>query len=251
MKRSSLIFLVAGLTLIGAASAFLVHHQAHQKLGTPGVKVVPVASYDTEGKLIMTNSVDLPEKVLNYTSEIRPITQDTLRWLPKDTTYGQRLYKAPDGFEVALNVVLMGADRTSIHRPEWCLSGVGWAIDPQEVATVPISEPHPYQLEVMKLTASHPWETATGEKGVQRVVFVYWFVADHELTAKPGQRMRWMARDLLLSGVLQRWAYVACAGYCNPGQEDATFSRIKEVIAAAAPQFQLAAGSPTALARNP
>src|SRR4051812_26930451 len=115
MKRASLIFFVAGLALIGAASAFLVSHKMHQKLGTPGVKVIPVASYDTEGKVVMTNSVELPEKVLNYTSEIRPITADTLRWLPKDTTYGQRTYKAPDGFEVGVNVVLMGTDRTSIH----------------------------------------------------------------------------------------------------------------------------------------
>jgi hypothetical protein len=44
---------------------------------------------------------------------------------------------------------------------------------------------------------------------------------------------------------------VFCAGTCAPGQEDATFNRIKEFIAAAAPQFQLAAGQPAALARNP
>jgi len=201
--------------------------------------------------MITTNSVYLPEKILNYTSEIRPITPETWHTLPKDTTYGQRAYKAPDGFEMGLNVVLMGTDRTSIHRPELCLSGIGWSIDPQELATVSVFEPHPYQLEVRKLTGSHPWETATGEKKVQRVVFVYWFVADHELTAKPGQRMRWMARDLLLSGVLQRWAYVACASYCGPGQEDATFNRMKEVIAAAVPQFQLATGAPAVLARNP
>jgi hypothetical protein len=147
-----------------------------------------------------------------------------------------------------MNVVLMGTDRTSIHRPEWCLSGVGWTIDPQEVATVSISQPHPYQLEVMKLTGSHQAVTTAGEKIMQRVVYVYWFVADHELTAKPGQRMRWMARDMLLTGVLQRWAYVACAGYCGPGQEEATFNRMKEVIAAAVPQFQLATGSPAPLA---
>jgi len=249
MKRSSLIFLLAGLALIGTASVFLMHYKAHQKLGTPGVKVIPVASYDTDGKLVMTNSVELPEKVLDYASEILPITQDTLRWLPKDTTYGQRAYKAPDGFGVELHAVLMGTDRTSIHRPEWCFTGAGWTLDPQQLATVSISKPYPYQLEVMKMTGSHPSTVVPG--GVERLVFVYWFVADQELTARPGQRMRWMARDLLLKGVLQRWAYVFCARTCAPGQEDAAFNRIKEFIAAAVSQFQLATGGAPVLARNP
>jgi hypothetical protein len=149
---------------------------------------------------------------------------------------------------MGINVVLMGSDRTSIHRPEWCLSGVGWAIDPQETSSIPISEPYPYQLKVTKLTASHAGVTVSGEKITQRVVYVYWFVADHELTASQGQRMRWMARDMLLTGVLQRWAYVACVSLCAPGQEEKTFNRMKELIAAAVPRFQLASGSPMPLA---
>jgi hypothetical protein len=39
--------------------------------------------------------------------------------------------------------------------------------------------------------------------------------------------------------VLQRWAYVACISPCAPGQEDATFARMKKFIAAAVPEFQL------------
>jgi hypothetical protein len=252
MKRQSWSSFIVVLALIGLTAGFLLRQQATQKLGIPGVKVIPEPTYDNEGKLVASNSVYLPENILNYKSEIRPITQDTLSWLPKDTTYGQRLYTAPDGFQSALNVVLMGRDRTSIHRPEWCLAGVGWATDPQEVTTIPISEPHPYQLSIMKLTATKKIVKAEGQQPVVgRVVYVYWFVADHELTARPDQRMRWMARDLLLTGVLQRWAYVACIGYCSPGQEEATFNRMKELISAAVPRFQLATGAPAPLARNP
>lgn len=251
MKRQSWFLLSVALALMGAAAGFISHLRATQKLGEPGVKVIPVPIHDTEGRLVATNSVYLPEEVLNYKSEIRPVTQDTLRWLPKDTTYGQRSYKAQDGFESSLNVVLMGTDRTSIHRPEWCLQGVGWAPDGEEMATIPISEPFPYQLQVMKLTASHESVSATGEKTRERVVYVYWFVADHELTAARGQRMWWMARDMLLTGVLQRWAYVICISYCAPGQEERTFSRMKELIAAAVPRFQRTTGAPTPLARSP
>jgi hypothetical protein len=43
----------------------------------------------------------------------------------------------------------------------------------------------------------------------------------------------------LTSGELQRWAYVSFFTVCRPGQEDATFARIKPLITAAVPEFQL------------
>ena len=236
---------------MAATAGFLVHQRSHQRLGIPGVKLVDTPSYDTDGKVIATNSIYLPEDLPGFKSEIRPITEDTLRWLPKDTTYGQRSYKASDGFEAALNVVLMGTDRTSIHRPEWCLGGVGFAVDPQETDSVGISEPLSYQLPMIKLTATKKGVTSSGAPRVQRVIYLYWFVADRELTANQGQRMRWMARDMLLKGVLQRWAYISCISFCSPGEEATALKRMKELIAVAVPKFQLATGAPARLARNP
>jgi hypothetical protein len=75
-------------------------------------------------------------------------------------------------------------------------------------------------------------------------VFVYWFVADGELTATHSDRMWWMARDMLKNGVLQRWAYVICFAPCEVGAEDATFERLTDFIAATVPEFQLTAGPP-------
>ena len=57
-----------------------------------------------------------------------------------------------------------------------------------------------------------------------------------------------MARDMLRTGVLQRWAYVICSAPCAPGMEDATFEQMKGFIAAAAPEFVLATGPPVAAA---
>src|SRR4051794_32788170 len=102
MKRRSWLLLVVGLALIGATAGLLAYQQTNQKMGVPGVKVVPQPVFDSEGKLVGSNSVYLPESVLNYKSEIQPISLVTLGWLPKDTTYGQRIYKAPEGPEIAL-----------------------------------------------------------------------------------------------------------------------------------------------------
>jgi len=53
-----------------------------------------------------------------------------------------------------------------------------------------------------------------------------------------------MAREMFRTGVLQRWAYVSCFVVCAPGQEDATFERMKKFIAAGVPEFQTAPAQP-------
>jgi hypothetical protein len=82
----------------------------------------------------------------------------------------------------------------------------------------------------------------SGDQVEQRAVYVYWFVADGEVTASHNQRMWSMARHLLTRGELQRWAYISCLAYCLPGQEDDTYARMEELLKAAVPQFQLATG---------
>jgi hypothetical protein len=195
-----------------------------------------------------THSVYLPPRVLNYDSEPQPVTDVVLNWLPKDTTYGQRMYKSPDGFVAVINAVLMGSDRTSIHKPEYCLAGTGWGIVDKQVTSIPIAEPHAYDLPVMKFLTRREDPAPNGGKVERRGVYVFWFVADNQLSADHMQRMIWMARDMIRTGVLQRWAYIACFAPCAPGQEEATFNRLKDLIAASVPHFQLATGAPTRLA---
>src|SRR5208283_701632 len=161
--------------------------------------------------------------VLDYTSEAVPVDKRVLDWLPQDTSFGQRLYRAPDGFETSVGVVLMGRDRTILHKTEFCLEGAGWRIDRNvsSETTVHMDRPCSYELPVMKFIASKEL-TADGRTLTARRVYIIWFVADdNEYTARHWQRMWWMARDLFLTGVLQRWAMVSCTTVCAPGQEDA------------------------------
>jgi len=251
MKRESWTILIVVLALLVGTAFVLSQLKNNQRLGTPGVKVVARNVYDAEGRLAGTNVVDLPERVLDYESVAQPVSQIVLETLPRDTTFGQRLYKATDQFQVALNVVLMGADRTSIHKPQYCLPGGGWRVSQTKPALVSVSEPHAYELPVTQLIVTREARTTEGALAVQRGIYVYWFVADNELTAEHGQRMWWLARDLIRTGVLQRWAYVACFAVCAPGEEEQTFARMKAFIAAAVPQFELTAGPATTVARNP
>jgi len=233
MNKQKWIILVAALALMGGAAALLTRLQAGQKLGQPAVKTRPIQGSDRL-------QVELPEHVLDYTSQAVPVDKQVLDWLPQDTSFGQRLYRAPDGFEASLNVVLMGKDRTSLHKTEFCLEGQGWSIDRNATleTTVHMDRPCAYDLPVMKFIVTKEF-TANGQTRTGQGVYIFWFVADDdEYTARHWQRMWWMARDLFLTGVLQRWAMISCFTICAPGQEDAAFERLKKFMAASVPEFQ-------------
>ena len=248
MNRRAVPILIASMALIVSTAFFLQYRKTHQRLGTPGVKVVSAPIYDPDGKVAGTNSVALPERVAEFKSELEPVQRIVLEWLPPDTTYGQRRYIAADGFEVAVSAVLMGGDRTSIHKPEYCLAGTGWRIEKTEPDTVTIKQPYPYQLPIQKMTVTRDVKMPSGHTVQMRGYYVFWFVADGQLTADHNQRMWWMARDLIRTGVLQRWAYLACLVVNPPGQDEQSYQRVKDFIAGAVPQFQLTHGPEMRLA---
>jgi hypothetical protein len=234
MNKPKWIVLVVALGLMAGAATLLRQLQAHQKLGQPAVKTSPIPGSQRL-------QVELPEHVLDYTSQAVGVDEQTLRWLPQDTSFGGRRYAAPDGFWTDVNVVLMGSDRTSLHKTEYCLEGQGWRID-RSVSSeqkIHLERPYAYDLSVMKFIASKELAVSGGKIPAQGV-YVFWFVADNdEYTARHWQRMWWMARDLFRSGTLQRWAFISYFSICHPGQEEATFERMKKFIAASAPDFQL------------
>ncbi len=235
MNRKQWILCGTAVLLIAGTATLLGYFTARQRLGAPGVRTHALTN---ASRL----EVDLPVKVLDYDSERLEVDEVTLNTLPPDTSFGQRRYRAADGFLTLLNVVLMGSDRTSLHKPQFCLEGQGWHIDPSASATtsLPITRPQKYDLPVVKLIANKEFNVE-GQRQIQRGVYVYWFVAQDGLSASVSgmERMWQMASKLLRTGVLQRWAYVTCFAVCAPGQEDATFERMKTFIAASVPEFQL------------
>jgi hypothetical protein len=246
MNGQKIILVVVALALMGGGAGVLARLKSGQRLGPPGVKTEQLAN----GKNLR---VLLPESVLDYESEeIRPDKLVT-NTLPADTSYGQRRYwrKGNANDWLLMNVVLMGADRTSIHKAQFCLEGTGWKIDSAASleTRVPINRPQPYELPVIKLVVTRTGKNNNGEPVTVRGIYVYWYVADGALSGNMSgrERMWWMAKHLLQTGELQRWAYVSCLAVCWPGQEDATFERVKKFIGASVPEFQLTpkAGEPT------
>jgi len=241
MKKSQWLVLLIAVALIAGTAAALTWFKKHQKLGEPGIKATPIP-----GDVVM--KIDLPEHVLDFTSTNLPQAKIVLDTLPKDTSFAQRRYIAPDDFWVTANIILMGSDRTSIHKPEYCLPGQGWRIDEKTTINLPIEGAHPYSLPIAKWLITNFIPTQDGKKAEVRGIYVFWFVAHNEQTTSHWQRIKWMTLDLLHTGVLQRWAYISYFTVCLPGHEDATFERVKKLIAASVPEFQLAPGEKTVAA---
>jgi len=231
MNKQKWMVFVTALVLIGGTAVVLARLKSNQKLGQPGVKTVPLAGSENL-------QVVLPENVPGFRSEPVEIADIVVQALPKDTSYGQRRYQAEDGFQAMVNVVLMGGDRTSLHKPQFCLEGAGWKINQTELATVTIERPRRYELPVMKLTTTKQG-TVDGRPVTARGIYVYWFVAEDQYTAQHWERMWWMAKNLVQTGELQRWAYVSCFAMCRPGGEELTYNRLVKFIEASVPEFQL------------
>lgn len=238
MSRAAFPILVVTLALIGGTAGLLQTFKQRQHLSEPGVMIAPTPMLDEDGNAASSHSVRLPEAVPGYESKAMPVAKVVFETLPRDTVFGHRQYRATNGFVIDCNVVLMGADRTSIHQPQYCLTGAGWRIESERTVTVEVATMPPYPLPVRRLVARGRFRGRDG--GVMELtgVYAYWFVADGAVTAAHGDRMWRQAWEQLKTGRVQRWAYISCFSICAAGEEEATGKRIEEFIAHAAPEIQ-------------
>jgi hypothetical protein len=231
VKNQKWIFFSIAFVLIAATAGGLNWIKTHQKLGRPGVKAVAISGG-------IQSKIDLPERVLDFASTNIAEPPVVLGYLPPDTSYTERVYTAPDGFQVQGTIVLMGADRTSIHKPDYCLPGQGWHIDSKNIVNVSVADSPAYQLPVAKWIVSANFQMPDGSMVKRSGIYSFWFVADNEQTPEFYGYLKRLTRDFLFTGVLQRWAYVSYFAPCAPGREDVAFARMEKLIAASVPQFQ-------------
>jgi hypothetical protein len=232
MKNKKITLLVVTLVMMAGTAAALTWLRANQKLGTPALKGTPIP-----GGVMM--KIDLPENVLDFSSTNIPEPDLAIGYFPKDTSYAERIYIAPDKFWFQSTAILMGADRTSIHRPEFCLPGQGWTIDEKKPLDIPVNDQPPYHLQAAAWKLSRNVQDNDGQNVKIAAVYLYWYVANNEETPDHNKMLEWLTLDLLRTGSLQRWAYISYFARCQPGQEDVTIDRIKNFIGAQVPKFQL------------
>ncbi len=232
VATQKIILFGATLAVMGAVAVELAHVKSNRRLGNPGIKAEAIPNSPTM-------KISLPETVAGFTSTNVPTAKEVLDYLPKDTSYAQRHYMAADGLETMANLILMGADRTSIHEPNYCLPGQGWQIVDKASVNISIGGTKPYELPVQKWTVHNTYTAPDGQRVPYSGLYVFWFVADNNETDQYHTIQKSILYHLVRHGVLERWAYVSYFTPCVPGTEDAVFARIQKLIAASVPEFQL------------
>jgi len=242
MNRSGF-WMVLVLSLLMAGTAGVCRYfRTHQVMGEPGVRIVAGELYNEKGELVRTNRVDLPEDIDQIKSVPWPITIQELEWLPPDTTYGRRRYLAPGGhFLSDLNVVVMGKDRTSIHKPQYCLPSGGFEIRSEETITLPITLKDGSEQKAQLIRAGRTFKNAEGQNQELGALFFYYFVTDEETTPDHVDMLWRISKELILSGKTQRWGYVSMMTLYRPGSEQKALEWSKELLKKAVPHFQFSA----------
>src|SRR5450759_1357462 len=200
MKHQKWLVFVVALGLMAGTAGALTWLRANQKLGKPGIKAMAIP-----GSVMM--KIELPERVLDFTSTNMPEPEVVVGYLPKDTSYAGRLYTATNGLQINSTIILMGADRTSIHKPDYCLPGQGWSINEKTVVNIPVAGPQNYQLPVAKWIIGNVYQTPDSQKHKVSGLYVFWFVADGEQTTdnypssahRPRRTRKRKARSLCVS----------------------------------------------------
>ena len=139
--------------------------------------------------------------------------------LPADTGLVRKYYERPghrDGLHAT--IVLSGDDRSSIHRPQVCMTAAGNEIDRERVIRVPL-ESRAEPLDIMVLDMVKPVQREDGTSGNYSSYYAYWFVGKDRETASHLVRMAWMGYDRVFRGVSHRWAYIAMSGARVPGSD--------------------------------
>lgn len=162
----------------------------------------------------LTSDLENPDVCPDCGHELYGMSLDERRILPADTIILKKRFRHPSGQMVLASIVLSGADRSSIHRPQLCLTGQGQTITKSETITVPIAGRD--ELGVMVLDLHRNIRAPDGTAHEFTSYYAYWFVGKGRETPSHLQRMYWMATDRIFFNRAHRWAYISVSGYRPP-----------------------------------
>jgi len=146
------------------------------------------------------------------------------RLLPADVKIERRLYQHPDGMFRHVIMLVTGASREGIHRPEWCLVAQGVRIGTLHYVEAADAAGNPMTVAVYPMFARQAPEGAPPNQ-----FFAYWFEGPAARTAYNWARILRMGWDRLWSGKVQRWAYFSIQMNVPRGVND-TDAHIAEAV---------------------
>ncbi|MES2595852.1 MAG: exosortase/archaeosortase family protein [Verrucomicrobiota bacterium] len=195
--------------------------------------------------------MELPTAVGRFLGQ--PLERDAAEkaLLPEDTQMLKMQYRSPglpqDRDLAQVTLVLAGAERRSIHRPEVCLDGQGWTL--VDSTTIPVEITPGRTLEVKDLLVEREIRLNDGKTKVLRAHYVYWFIGTDVTTPSNAMRVWLSTWDNIARNVNHRWAYASITAWVTDNLDArestqrvrdsvATTKLVKEVIRELVPRFQ-------------
>ncbi len=122
--------------------------------------------------------------------------------LPGDTRVLRSRYTGVGTDVFVATLVISGAGRGSLHRPELCLPAQGFVMNKIRTVAIPGSDASVKRVDL---------ERAQRDGKVSRMVFVYWFFNGDRQTASHASRVLWTAWDRAIHHRATRWVMVTIA----------------------------------------
>jgi hypothetical protein len=125
------------------------------------------------------------------------------RLLPADVKIERKIYRHNvNGAERTVIMLVSGASREGIHRPEWCLTAQGFQPGERRILQATDADGAPFSFAVYPVLPRQAPATFT-----TRHYFLYWYAGPQRKTPHNAERILRMGWDRLRYGRIQRWAY--------------------------------------------
>jgi hypothetical protein len=185
--------------------------------------------------------MDIPYSVGSYWGTAQEVTEAERVILPQDTEFAKKVFNDGKGNNITSQIVLAGAEKRSIHRPQVCLIGQGWTIEESKV--IPIKLVNGSTLKVMSLGLRRTLTLDDGSQKTLRGIYLYWFVGKEVSTPYHEERIIRTNLDMLFHNTNHRWAYVIVTANVLEGfqyggkNKEETLDMLENFVAEFAPKI--------------
>ncbi len=148
---------------------------------------------------------DIPEKCPECDGRMDTVSLGERRLLPEDTIFYKANYYDETGDVWRVAVIVNGASRLSIHRPEICLPAQGMSIEKGRVETFKLDDGSELDVHCMDVRPRSQASTS-------RMGHSYFFVSKNDRAASHSKRIFISVRDRAIYRRITRWSMVTLSG---------------------------------------
>jgi exosortase len=152
----------------------------------------------------------LPDSVPGYLGFDEAVSDAEIRILPSDTEFAKKRYIGAAPVNIDCEIVLSGATKSSIHRPQVCLVAQGWKINQETTREITLPDGRKQNVSVLHMGRANDNSSYEG-------FYIYWYIGKDRTTGNNLERILLTSWDRVVRRVNHRWAYVTIGGIFPPG----------------------------------